>query len=311
MPRTLLLRTLFATALAAAFLASCTIFDKPEAIPAYVKVSGFTLSDTFGNPVYDQDITEVWAFLDGKYVGTFGLPVPEPGIPVPVAEGQNNQLKLYAGIKADRIEQQRVQYPFYSPDSVDGLVAGQTYTINLNGTAKARVSKLMMNSFIERFESGSTFTASNGSELERLRHSATTDVAQAPGGGEFYIQNRYQGLDTAGEYLDILQTVPMPMPTVRRELYLECQYRSTLPMAVGIRATRANGSLTPKRLQQLVLNPSPTWKKLYVYLYDEVSSANSAPDSFDQIQILFSSGLAKNSSDFIAVDNVRLSEYKP
>jgi len=107
-------------------LAGCRIFDRPEPIPAFIKIERFTLTTQSAHGTASSRITDCWVFLNDNYIGAYELPAL-----VPIhAEGDNN-IKIRAGIMKNGIAADRSFYPFYTFYNENiNLVRDCTYLIN-------------------------------------------------------------------------------------------------------------------------------------------------------------------------------------
>jgi hypothetical protein len=104
----------------------CRLVDRPEPIPAFIKVDNFTLTAQSIHGTSSSRITDCWVYLNDNYVGAYELPAL-----VPIhAEGVNN-IKIRAGIMKNGIAADRTFYPFYTfYNETMNLVRDSIYTIN-------------------------------------------------------------------------------------------------------------------------------------------------------------------------------------
>lgn len=80
-----------------------------EVMPAYISLEDFDLQTPGLGPV-TENITEVWAFLDGEFIGAFPLPAR-----IPVPRAGTAELRLEPGVKQNGVSVTPEIYPFYTP----------------------------------------------------------------------------------------------------------------------------------------------------------------------------------------------------
>ncbi|NJB87509.1 hypothetical protein GGR26_003289 [Lewinella marina] len=229
-----------------------------EVPPALVTVEGFELSVDNGQGAATTDITEVWAFADGEFLGVFPLPAR-----IPVFRLGQVTLRLEAGIRQDGRSVTPDIYPFYTP-FVRTLELSSNATVNL-GRLPIRYRPETVFGFVEGFEAGTprVFTdrlAGNG-EL-----SVQTEVVRsgaAAGAISLADSNRLVELATFRTYGG-LNELPI-------NVWLEVDYLSDAPAVFGV--VGEQGGL-PVRVFDPGFLPRAEWTKIYFNLSSVVGAAD-------------------------------------
>lgn len=259
-------------------LGGCSLFDKDEEIPSYIRIESFDLTTEPLEGSSAHRITDAWVYVNDQLVGTFELPVT-----VPVLESGKQTLKIRGGIKSNGISATRVPYPFYNFYTLDttlipGAVTRLSPTVSyFDGTTFA---------WIENFENTGT-TIADGPYTSDTTIQQQTAVALEGKSGAVVLEG-----DRTVFFASSAATYNLPKG--EQKTWLELHYLSNNPFNVGVMSGNALYPL-------IVVNPSETWNKIYIDLSPEVS-ANNGP-----FKIFFSmSRSSANSRAELYLDNIKL-----
>ncbi len=263
-------------------VASCSLFDRPEEIPAYIRINGISLStDLLAEGSASHKIVDAWIYVDNELIGAFELPAT---IPVLTTNGSHS-IRVKAGIKINGISALRIPYPFYNYYEVtDILTAGEITTLTPAITYRSSATF----AWKENFDGiGHTFNDTITSAV------LLQDAANVFEG----IYSGHVHLNTDTFACEIQSSAGFSIPSDGREVFLELNYKSDQTFNVGVVTNASDHRLS------LVINKSATWNKIYINLTNEI---NESPVS-GTYKIYFS--ILKPSTLSIAdlyIDNVKL-----
>jgi len=258
-----------------------------EAIPSYIKINSINLSV---NPVSEgtgsNKITDAWVYCDGDLVGVYELPCTFPLLEEP---GEHDFI-IKAGIKINGISASRGYYPFYVPvEQRLNLVPGET--IELNPTVTYYPGKVQ---YIEAFEDG-------GVSLEPLGIS-DTGIVKTSNPSEVF-EGAYSGiinLNSAIDYVFIGTSNAYDFPKDGTAVFLEMNYKTSNPLAIGLIAITSGGSAVN---QIITLNPTEGWNKIYINLTSCISNNQDATSFKLYLEANKNVGLSEAT---ILLDNLKL-----
>lgn len=280
---------------------SCTFWDNPEPIPAYIYVQPFELSaDAATEGSNSHKISDVWVFAGGQNIGVYSLPAI-----VPVLLEDNLELQLFPGIKNNGIAASPVIYPFYDRYRFSGqLESARIDTINPSTSYidNARFS------LIERFDDSHTFKFDLDGNLNTRIEITNNAEDVFEGGGSGRIQ-----LDTINSIVEVASQASFAdLPDNGQSIYLEMDYKSEIELAVSLVGFDVSGSSFPGTV--LFLNPKSEWNKVYFDVTDTVLFFKDAATA--GFRILIAARMPKNTNGQftmdrakILVDNVKLVHF--
>ena len=272
--------------------------NEKETVPGQLIVNSFTVTDTTGAPVPDIEVRDVWVSVDGKVLGVFPLPAT---IPLPYTG--RLQLRLHPGVIADRVQGQRIQYPFYGFYQ-DTINFSPDTRLSLNPQVTLLKGVKRPYPFEETFETTPLSVDSGYGGVRRVTLSAD---GVSPAGGQFYGRVDAPPAGKELKLLEITQKTAIPLSASGRPIYLEMLYKNSKPMQVGIYAVRASGD-TDGVLPRVVLAQSDEWKKAYIFLSNSVVDAGTSAGY--KFKVVCRAVADSNKPSYIAVDNLRLVQYK-
>ena len=264
-------------------LSHCT--EDLEMAPAFVTVEDLDLV-TPGLSGSTSDITEVWAFANEQFVGSFRLPAR-----IPIFFAGETNLSFQAGVRRNGISATPEIYDFYAP---------ATRTIELTPGETIDLGRLEINyrddvqfGFIEDFEPETerVFTT-RLSGTEELNAQSTV-VRSGLASGKFTLTEDSPLLELATnkQLTGLFQARPY--------VWLEVDFLSEAPVAWGVIGQQNNMEVRPFDPTFL---PRSTWTKIYFDMSEVV-----AVSQLDELEV-FLSGilLSENPEAEVYLDNIRL-----
>ncbi|MDQ3073519.1 MAG: hypothetical protein M3Q97_09695 [Bacteroidota bacterium] len=266
-------------------LGSCSAFDKPEDIPAYLFINDLNLIVNEENEgTASHKITDVWVTAGNTFIGTFPL-----GTTFPVLSTGPNRIAVNAGIKENGISATRLPYPFYEPfvttihlseGSVDTIVPTFRYKSNA------------IFAWMEDFEGtmGLKSTAQG-----RVAFNHTNDIAKVFEGEKSAVAF----LDSTQSFLEVesIETFSLPRG---KPVWVEINYKSDVPVLIGIISISQTDVF---KRPYAGFNASEEWNKIYINLTNIISEE----PAFRSIKIMLSAGLPTSQpTGTVYIDNIKL-----
>ncbi|MEX2597091.1 MAG: hypothetical protein WEC59_09215 [Salibacteraceae bacterium] len=278
--------------------ASCTLLDKPEQIPAWLKIDSFQLVD---NPNVDEgslshDITDAWVFIDDEMIGIFELPAR-----IPILDEGKHTLLIGPGVKVSTISTLRDNYAFYEAyESEVNLIPDET--INLTPTTRYRdlngvYSYILVEDFEDNFLDMEDVS---GSDAEIVRTTNPNFVFEGNGSGLLEISDTATaaGIKTSNTY---------KLPQQGRAVFLEFDYYTEFPLVVGVHIE--NTGARSQTIDYLTLRRDSSgavnFKKAYVALQSTLAQATNLESAYIYfLPDFFAPGT--NNSGIVLIDNVKI-----
>ncbi len=261
---------------------SCQLFDRPEAVPAYLYIRPFTLTtDAQTEGSASSKITDAWVYVNDQPVGTVEIPAK-----IPVLQEGNQKITIAPGIMKDGKSVERVIYPFYKGFSLNlDLQPGVIDTVNPSTTYADGLTFHMINDF----ELGNDFTGM----------SLTGDpqkVFEGMNSGEILINTVIPDFEASSS--------GRVLPGKGTRIFLEMDYRCDGPFKVYL---QSNDFLNAKFVQHYIITVTKkeVWNKIYIDLTNAVSG-NPA----DTYQLIFKGSLPEgaNVASYL-FDNVKIVSF--
>ena len=266
---------------------ACNIINPSEKIPAYLHIDSFDLKgnyDSVGS--LSHSITDVWVIVDNEFIGAFELPAN-----IPILKEGIHKITLKAGIKENGISNTRLPYPFYAAYVSDiNLIPNKTDTINPVIYYIASSYKMPL---YEDFEDPVfEFTKSDISTIN-------LESTEQKG---FVFEGNYSMLAKLLKKNDLFQiesTELFQLPR-NRAIFMELNYKTNILLKVGYIAVSSEQTYPHTVLN---LNPTTTWKKVYINFGGEIDF--EPPTFFFR---LFLGALKSSYADtsVIQFDNIKL-----
>jgi hypothetical protein len=275
--------------------------------PAYVRIPGMVLDpvESSLNGSRSSKITTVWVQLpDGSFAGTFSLPC---SFPVLLDEGFHT-IKLYPGVNTNGMASFRSQYEFYTPVSVGAeFTPGRETVLKSPGDTAVwtRYQDGVVVDVLEDFEgAGFGFEPVSTSDTFWVRTFQPGLVFPAPT-NENNSTSGLVRLGPDGAWFEAWSADRFELPKGGDNVYLELNYKTTVPFVVGVYAYRNSGI---EQKPTATVLPKDSWNKIYINLMTEVSGT---PDA-ESFKIFIGSKKidANGKTDTILLDNIKL-VYRP
>lgn len=275
-------------------LQACDDLSSPSQIaPAYLNID--TIEYVNGTHAFNgHRITDVWIYVNSKYIGAFELPAYN--IPI-IPDGTNSTVWVQAGIYTDGIKTQRVTYPYYTRhEEKRTFESGQS--VKIKPKFEFLPNKIL---FEENFES-SADTLMVKSYLNRASFTRGTDSNLPQENGSYYAL-----LQTPKDTLKQIELISKnyyDLPSAFRPTYFEMSYKSSLAFSVGIYVYPIGA--TAYSMYDLVLLPSSEWKRVYVYLGEEMFPSTYQHPSNSKFKVAIRANSDGKQANNLAIDNLRL-----
>lgn len=283
-------RILFILCVVCFWGAGCNIINPKEDIPTYVRIDSFTFkSDNPGlTGTTRQDITAVWAYLDGQNLGVFELPAE-----IPILMDGTKELQLAPGVNEQGMLDYKLQYPHFAFYKTN-ITADPGKTITLQPETKY-IEDLKY--WRTDFESGNTFQKLSGDTAIRLV-SGIDSVFEGGKAGCISLNANADVPYRTSESFSLIDFIP------GQNAYLEIHYKGNLPFAVGILAALNNGSNTSTYLAGI--KPRDEWGKFYVNISQYTSQYPSALNFSVLIRVAMEDG---QTDGYVLLDNIKVISY--
>lgn len=258
---------------------------KNDLIPSYIHIDNIVLNSTYETDGSNSNkITDAWVYLDDDLIGIYELPAT-----FPVLATGSHKISIRAGIKINGISMSRGYYPFYQAFSttvdlqekeVDTIIPVVTYYPD----------KIKWK---EDFEEGGITLVKYGSS-DTSFFKTTDDVFE----GSFSAVAR---LTSDKDYLLCVSSGMYDIPQTQSPVFLELNYKTDTEVIIGMFGKLPSG--VNDKVETLILNPTDTWKKIYINL---TFTANYTVNTTD-FRVYFESYLPEGqSSSNIYIDNIKL-----
>jgi hypothetical protein len=244
---------------------SCNIINPDEKAPGYIEVNKFSFdpNPTIGvtGPSTSTNIKDVWLYIDNDFQGAYELPAR-----IPVLETGSRRIILSPGIFLNGIASTRSPYPFYRGD-IRNVEIPENGTITVDPITSYFDSVKV--SYFEAFEGA-------GFSLGSTPVSDTT-MYQVPAGDPNVFEGSGSGvvyLDTARTQFEVISTSEYDLPGAGAAVFLEFDYKVNQNMKVGLYIDIPGVGI--QQVPIYTVNPTATWKKIYIQLGYTVSAYGGA-----------------------------------
>lgn len=278
---------------------SACIKDKSPNIPAYIYVPAIEFEAGNEQGTSSSNITDAWISVDGNLIGVKDLPAL---LPVIIEDySVTHTVRVTAGIKDNGLANENVRYPFYSKYEAQHLLApAQIDTIYPKLSYDNSDPNLEV-VVLEDFEGpGILFAEDVDGYPSTFMSKTQEDVFEGDYSGKIHIDSfNWDGrIATAFKYSN-LQPANTAFP-----VYLELDYKSNIPVEVGVIAYYFNGASTIK--YKGGFNPRDAWNKIYFNLTEDIFSLGAS-----QYAIIFRAQYPVNKKEEaeIYLDNIKLLHY--
>ena len=276
---------------------SCSLFDKTEPTPAWIRIEKIDIVD---NPNVNEgslssDITDAWVYIDDNIIGVFELPAD-----IPILEEGEHQLLVGPGIKVSTVSTLRDNYLFYDAyESKVNLIPGEILNIEPEISYRDEGSSYLYY-VVEDFEdSFIEMSAITGSDAEILRTTETDIVFEGNASG---IVNITDSINAVG----FRTSENIEFSLQGKAVYLEMDYYTEFDLIVGLHID--NGPLSAQTIDYLTLKASEDsevkWRKAYIALTSVLSQATNF--QFGYIYFLPQVSEADPKNGKVLIDNIKI-----
>jgi len=277
---------------------ACSLIDKPEPIPAYIRITNIDLKAPSDNSQgsSSSNVTDAWVYINDNLQGVYPLPTR-----FPVLLTGSNKLSVRSGIIQNGIDATRIDYPFYNAwDTTIELKEKEILSLKpkIYGYKSGTVFH-----FIEGFEGlGIDFEKTSSSVNDIYKTSNTSLVYEGNNCGKFEILSGTIDVTIASNKL-------YNLPKQGISVFLELNYNINQTMEVGIMAQ--NGATVNQSSViglRATTNSSGTtvWKKVYIDLTTAVSNQTYASGYKIYFYAKQEDGV---SNPLFLIDNVKLVSF--
>ena len=279
--------------IAAAFAAGCGFNEKPEQIPAYVKVDDILVNVSSGQGTASDNISDVWLYYEDPQLGytlqgAYEMPATFPIL----AEGATN-IQIRGGVRISGLSSLRQLYPFYKSyfDTIQLTPDGNT----------------VLEPVLEYFE-GVTFgwiedAEDPGLSLEETETSDTT-VQRVFGADAF------EGNASLAFYVDTVRPLfagfcveEYDLPKGGSPVFLEINYKCNQEFVIGVLGNSPDGVTD---LVSLTVLPKEEWNKLYVQLTNQISNIQNVNTVAYKVYFASLLNPAVQDEGYVFIDNIKL-----
>jgi hypothetical protein len=284
-------------AILAFMLSGCDPFEGDQTVPSYLHIDsiGFN-SDILSQGTDIQYIADAWVFVNDELVGGFELPAT-----IPILEEGPSKLEIRPGIILNGISDTRAPHPCMKPVTVMDFNLVIDSVVTFSGASTYLDNAVFV--WMEDFEDAS-LAIKKGPQSDTSV--ARTQPANAQG-AFINDHSEYSGISYVTDdrpYLMLVSDDGNNSGFVFDRgdfVIMELHYRIDFPLAVGLFI-----KLTDNTVQQrsfLIINPTDTWKKIYVNFTPIVNETVDAVN----YKVFFETDHSLTGSDgVVMLDNIKL-----
>ncbi len=271
---------------------SCSLFDKEEAIPAYIVIDSVSvITDLATEGSSSNNISDSWIYVGGKLIGAF----ENRGNPIPVLTTGSKIVEINPGIKENSSNSLRTDYSMMQSYKIDTVLKeGEILHI----VPQYKYFDDVTFSLLENFDngSGSSFLATEGSVPMRLVKD-----------NDSFWNSLYFSMQDTADAFEIKTSNFLFLPKGGYDCYLEINYKCNAYFSFGFfdRYSSSTGVLTAARTEVFTFKPSNNqWKKVYVNMKTHLKDAKGS-----EFQPYFASTKKANPDTEVAeiyIDNIKI-----
>lgn len=273
----------------ALLFSACSLIQPSVSIPSYIRVQSYMVKDTpiLGQGTTSSNITDVSVDDNSDYRGIYQIPVS-----VPILQTGATTISLQAFVEEDGIASNLLPYPFYTEYVVKNvnLRPEKLDTINPVFYYNSGITKFAWPT--GDFESSDKVLVTNSQNTANAYITSVKDSV-------FEGLRCYEVDMTAGQIFYAYSYIPFA-PPASDVVWLEMNYKTDVPMDVGALFTDPTGANAPTSEFISGVNPTSTWKKVYINIGPELQYFNQ----YSIFQIYFQANASGNAH--ILIDNLKL-----
>ncbi len=274
------------------FGTSCVKTDDDTYVASYVSVDTISMQTNAEQGSANSYFTDVWLTLDGLDRGGYELPAK-----VPLLATGKHTVVFRPGIKLNGIAATRVRYFMVKPIEM---------TLDLVKDSVVSFSNLQTSYYDDvHFALLEDFEDLNIALDTTSNNTALWDKSSVSDGKGYVFEGFHSGmatLDTAHRYMQIVTKENFEdIPQQGHPVFVELNFKTDVMVVFSVNAY-TNG--IAKTTDLLYLNPTTTWKKIYINLTPTLGYATDA-ESFKFILSAKYSG-PHNGSAHVWIDNYKI-----
>lgn len=260
-------------------LGSLACSEEHEApAPTYLALPSLELRTDFPSEgTASNAITTAWVFDGNEGLGVYELPAT---FPAPLEKGPHDFI-IYPGVNLNGIQSVRAIYDAFQPVMISREVNAPGTLDTLQFSLAERTTEYNPNyqiNIVENFDqSGLNFQSTSRSDTTMTKVKDPDSVfrykppyASDPEGNG---AAGFIGLSPERSEGSFTSVSTYSLPRGLQNLYLELNYRTTVPLEIGLEAILPNG---PRRAPSVELFPKMEWNKLHLDLITEYQGFQNA-----------------------------------
>ncbi len=263
--------------------------NNDDLIPSYIQIDSVMVTGNLdiNEGTLSHNITDAWVYVDNELIGTFELPAT-----IPVLKEGDVDVLIKAGIKLNGVSGTRVPYPFYTDYEISNVTLTKKEITPLQPEVMYQEESIIP--WREPFEDNDF----------RLKETGDTSAFLTP------VQEAFEGSGSGRVVLDMPTAIyeatsdtGYVLPRNGTPIFLEMNFKTNHPVTVGI---YADNPATNNQQALVILNPTTTWKKIYINLTSAVLSTPTATS----YRIFYGTTKTENEKTaVIDIDNLKLIHY--
>ena len=259
------------------FITGCS--KKHEApAPTYLALPSLELkTDLPSEGTASNAITTAWIFDGNEGLGVYELPAT---FPAALAEGGHDFI-IYPGVNLNGIQSVRAIYDAFQPIRVSREIKNPGTLDTIQFSINERTTEYNPNyqiNIVENFEqSGLNFQGTSRSDTTMTKSKDPDSIFsyQPPNANEPEENSAVGFFEVSSDRPEgsFTSVTTYSLPRGLQNLYLELNYRTTVPLEIGLGAILPNG---PQRAPSVELFPQKEWNKLHLDLITEYQGFQNA-----------------------------------
>ncbi|HEX5111538.1 MAG TPA: hypothetical protein VFV79_01740 [Saprospiraceae bacterium] len=266
----------------------CELINPDEPDPTTIHLNPFVFNVESGQGSANNKISEVWAYANDNYIGTFTPPVD-----IRYLEEGPTKLTFRPGIRNNGLENDAIIYPLFNGYTTNIVATpGSVHEVNPVTAYKNEVQF----SFLSDFELTNDFTDNRDTLAASFLQRSSVDVFEGNYSGQIT-------MTSTAYFIEVGHSVAMnDLPIGNDPIYLEFRYKNEVEFAVGLLGQDLDGNEYSKFFY--LVKPTDEWNMLYIELTDLVKES-----ALPGYKILFRSLYPPSATDpelNIFLDNIKV-----
>ncbi|MEM0998918.1 MAG: hypothetical protein AAGN35_17805 [Bacteroidota bacterium] len=288
------------TCLFAISFSGCSLFDRPEDIPAYLEFRNpRVILDDNSTFTSNIGIRDVWLYQGGFLQGIYPVnPVEDSNwVAIPVINLENNDFFIDAGIHETGQSSFHLPYPFW--DRIEftlDLTPGDTFVVEPE--VRYVEEERYLAPVYERFDGGLIDLVPFNSSLIELDSTfvrlSTTEVFRGNSSG-------FVNFGPDDRWFEAINSTPFQLDK-SKDVYLEITYKNSVPLEVGLVYQNISG-LFPESV--VTITPKEDWNTIYIHLIEQTRNILNLSGDIANFWIWLRAD-GEGNDGYIYLDDIRL-----